>query len=793
MKKAFYFILISLILLLSLNAQAVIEKASMPVFAVTETGAGLKADLVLEIKPGAGNVWSKIGPLVGTTTQNTERIAKQVAKTYFSDVDNYDYFFDINSSAAVVDGPSAGAAMALLIISMLTDKPLRNDVSITGTINLDGSVGAVGGVFEKAEFASKAGIKLFMIPKGEALQTRKFNNEVRSIDLVSYALENWQLKIIEVEDIDDVLKYAFLNPENIDINKQSLQLPEFVPRQLALPDNLLEMQALTRKYLDEAKNSLKKAKDALSSTSIDDLDITSELLSIITSSEQNIHKAEILFEQNYLYSSANLAFVSIVNNYFIVDLSENPSLLSLNSEALNQKIMQLETDIQSFESEINSFVLVDRIEWQVSAQERLSWAKEKIENLRQTIIVVDSPEITVKSIALGKLLDFEFAVAWFNAAKDFHLLTKTAKHKAKNNEFLKNEALQAIIQAENIASTISKDEFKDAIRRLNAAKLEKENKWYIAAAIDALSAKALIQAELDSKDKDLVSLKEIFDKKFAEMQEKFDKSNNTFIWASLYFDHAKFFLESANYYSEKGFPSKAANELKSGLVLLYLSDAVFTVLDKAYNEFKGLPLSEIEEIKTQGSSLEANVLVFLLLAISIILIVVALFLLFSHKGHESFTIQEKTINIKRIQQKINELDKLLAEEKISKEEYDAAMKECHNELEKAKELQRKHSRLLINLDKLKEELHSSYKIIRTLERQLKAHEITEEDYLKTVAFYSDRINALRNEIQEILAKDKNLFNASKTEKSKLIEKKPKNKKVRAVKVKKQEGVMNDSK
>lgn len=63
-----------------------------------------------------------------------------------------------------IDGPSAGTAILSAIISAITDKPIRQDVAITGEISIQGRVKAVGGVFEKAYGAKQAGITTMIIP-----------------------------------------------------------------------------------------------------------------------------------------------------------------------------------------------------------------------------------------------------------------------------------------------------------------------------------------------------------------------------------------------------------------------------------------------------------------------------------------------------------------------------------------------------------------------------------------------------------------------------------------------------
>ena len=143
----FFAVLAAFLLLFSASGFAVIDEGTLKIYAVTTDGEGLVATLHLELEPGEGKIWSAGTPLVRTSTQNAERMAVQVAREFYPKVDSYDYKYTIDSPASVVDGPSAGAAMALLTVSSLLDRRVPANVSITGTIREDGRIGPVGGVF----------------------------------------------------------------------------------------------------------------------------------------------------------------------------------------------------------------------------------------------------------------------------------------------------------------------------------------------------------------------------------------------------------------------------------------------------------------------------------------------------------------------------------------------------------------------------------------------------------------------------------------------------------------------
>jgi len=80
------------------------------------------------------------------------------------DISHYD--IHVNAvGGGKIDGPSAGAAMVLLILSAMKDIPIWQDIAITGEISLQGRIKPVGGVYEKICGARQAGMKKVIIPR----------------------------------------------------------------------------------------------------------------------------------------------------------------------------------------------------------------------------------------------------------------------------------------------------------------------------------------------------------------------------------------------------------------------------------------------------------------------------------------------------------------------------------------------------------------------------------------------------------------------------------------------------
>lgn len=89
--------------------------------------------------------------------------ASVIRKLTDKDISDYDIHVNVIGGGKI-DGPSAGAAITVCIISALLNKPLRQDVAITGEISLRGKIKPVGGIFEKIYGARRKGIKLVLVP-----------------------------------------------------------------------------------------------------------------------------------------------------------------------------------------------------------------------------------------------------------------------------------------------------------------------------------------------------------------------------------------------------------------------------------------------------------------------------------------------------------------------------------------------------------------------------------------------------------------------------------------------------
>jgi len=117
-------------------------------------------------------------------SDSVAKVRSVILQKYSVDIAQ-DYFTHIDFAQAYgVDGPSAGVTMAILLCSLLEGKPIRQDVAVTGEINLEVDdsimVTAVGGLYEKIKAAEAWGFKKVVVPQ---------KNFDHSIDAKDYKIE----------------------------------------------------------------------------------------------------------------------------------------------------------------------------------------------------------------------------------------------------------------------------------------------------------------------------------------------------------------------------------------------------------------------------------------------------------------------------------------------------------------------------------------------------------------------------------------------------------------------------
>ena len=174
---------------------------------------GLLTVISLNVTPGNGMV--RFGGLteVNASTLYSAQAAVKYASAYLAaNAMNYDFTYTIENTTGDVSGPSGGLAFTLLAISGMEQKPLGQNFSVTGTIQPDGTVGLIGGIYDKIGAAEKGGMGYMLVPAAPG----------SSIEALLYYLSQQarDIPVVEVGNVSQAIPYAFGNavPAPLNVN-----------------------------------------------------------------------------------------------------------------------------------------------------------------------------------------------------------------------------------------------------------------------------------------------------------------------------------------------------------------------------------------------------------------------------------------------------------------------------------------------------------------------------------------------------------------------------------------------
>ncbi len=166
---------------------------------------------------GSGQIFStgQLGGIIRETIQTAHSYVRSQAQLLginYKDFTNYDIHLHFPSEAIPKDGPSAGLTITLVIASVMSEKPIKNDLAMTGEVSLRGNILPVGGIKEKLSAARRVGIKKIVLPKA---------NRRNLPDLPEELIND--LEIIWVERMEEVFEKALIGFEE---QKRILQVIE---------------------------------------------------------------------------------------------------------------------------------------------------------------------------------------------------------------------------------------------------------------------------------------------------------------------------------------------------------------------------------------------------------------------------------------------------------------------------------------------------------------------------------------------------------------------------------------
>lgn len=147
-------------------------------------------------------ITGSLGNIMHESAQAALSFIRSNAASFAVDEDFFssqDIHIHVPAGAIPKDGPSAGATIALSLLSLLTGRPARRDTAITGELTLSGRLLPVGGIKEKLLAAHQAGVKTVIIPMKNKVDIDVLSDDARK-----------DLEIHYADDLDEIVERVLI-------------------------------------------------------------------------------------------------------------------------------------------------------------------------------------------------------------------------------------------------------------------------------------------------------------------------------------------------------------------------------------------------------------------------------------------------------------------------------------------------------------------------------------------------------------------------------------------------------
>ncbi|MEM3369457.1 MAG: S16 family serine protease [Candidatus Micrarchaeia archaeon] len=465
--------------------------------------------IIPNISVESGKIYYSLDPLIGEETQKSILIANSVARNMAEkkeiNASECDVILEVsNNGVSYIEGPSAGALFTAMILSGFENKNLRSDTTMTGTIDVNGKVGSVGGLPLKAEAAYKLGFKRIIFPK-------MTNSE--KIELLMFK-RYYNITMLQADDINEaytILTSAINQSENLSLSPEQINEFSYV--------NFSHM------YLDWIKsvteNMILDAEKDINETQIEYRD----------NFQSRLENSKNAFYSNQYYTSANIAF--------LLSIDKEVSLFS--KERMIEEYKKTKECLETFEKKDN--IIKKKINdknFQIigPAETRYMWAKTKLSEAISEKEIFDINISTQQNEFISPLLTKYSSIInakyWCLAAS--HMLEKIENETVESN-------LQNRFKEENLRDYV-KEVLKelevdpnnsDMLFRMKSAEAAFEEERYLSALVDAAYIKSYSDIEKISSSNSNNSIQEKIDSTLNSLIHR----NYTYIWPVIFNNHAK--------------------------------------------------------------------------------------------------------------------------------------------------------------------------------------------------------------------------------------------------------------
>ncbi len=450
---------------------------------------GVLINVSLQLEKGYGDIYFSVYPNVGISTQDSAKDAIEYAfertKTNKTLCNVKIRTYLPSNIGGYLDGPSGGAALALMGIAAIKGKNIRNDAMITGTVFPSGKIGSVGGLYEKANIAKENELLYFLTPHQNLYE----RIALRMIQ------QNDTIQIFEVKNIDEAEKFML---DFIDIStKKEPPYIEELKKDIPPYYGLERFKKLAQRMMIILNTSIANINQTL---------IKEENLAEYFAKIRN--NENILFEKGYYFSTANDAFI----HYLDIETIANLETLDIKS-----KINQIK---QCLSRTKNVQITDANLEWIAGQELRKGWAEGKLTEINKQSAVM-------KEEMYAKYHNAMYADAWCKIAE---MLNDNAPQngRAFDEKILANLSWEYLETAKSMNS-----ESDDTLWHLkNAKKLHEEGK-YVGAIIDSVFVIETENATIMYNTNKKTALKELV---------QLNLEKRTSLWANVYASHGTFLL-----------------------------------------------------------------------------------------------------------------------------------------------------------------------------------------------------------------------------------------------------------
>ncbi len=358
---------------------------------ILSNNSGSLTTFTLVVTSGDGYVAINGPSSVGNSTFDSAQAAVMYATQYLGlNYSNYNFTYTISDNNQSVSGPSAGAAMTMLAISALSGRRLRPDFTMTGTISSNGTIGVIGGVYDKADAAKLNGMEFIMVP---AVPASSQENE-----LYYLVQQNFGIPLVQVANISQAAYYAFNNVsvsgDETYYNFYTDYNPGALPYANLSCSNNCSVSAFSR-LANFTLNTSQYEIDSITQPGFGN--VTRQLSSVINESRQ-------IASRGYFYAAADIGFLDYINAYYFAssDATRRGGLATLqNASAYCESLSAPQLTESNYE-------------WVIAGELRQAWGSYTISSVvsaySQNTSALDTDEV------LDALYSGAEGIGWCKAA-----------------------------------------------------------------------------------------------------------------------------------------------------------------------------------------------------------------------------------------------------------------------------------------------------------------------------------------------------------------------------------------